>query len=144
MGRLHVGVCWGNCAKYDSQDPNPNSTRVGERLMVYSPDDSCNIEELDIQLRLEAELATEALPLLRRQYHEANAEHGSSVNSEAAFSYASLLVKASNAEEQKLGITLLNRLIELNYHVEDCLMLMVTGYYVRKEYALVRDAIYCV
>ncbi len=106
--------------------------------MVYSSDESGDIDELDLQLRLEAELAAEALPLLRKQYHESDAEDGSSVNSEAAFSYASLLVKSSNVKEQKLGIVLLNRLIELNYHVEDCLMLMVTGYYVRKEYALVR------
>ncbi len=100
--------------------------------MVYSSDESGDIDELDLQLRLEAELAADALPLLRKQYHE------SCVNDEAMFSYASLLVKSSSAKEQKLGILLLNRLIELNYHVEDCLMLMVTGYYVRKEYALVR------
>ncbi len=106
--------------------------------MVHSSDESGDIEELDLQLRLEAELAVEALPLLRRQYHEVEDEDGTSANSEATFSYASLLVKSSNAEEQKIGILLLNRLIELNYHVEDCLLLMVTGYYVRKDYALVR------
>ncbi len=111
--------------------------------MVHSSNKREDIEEFDLQLRLEAELAVEALPLLRRQYCEAEDESGTSVNSEATFSFASLLVKSSNAEEQKLGILLLNRLMELNYHVEDCLLLMATGYYVRKDYALVRGVRMC-
>ncbi len=106
--------------------------------MVHSTDESSDIEELDLQLRLEAELAAEALPSLRRQYYEAEAAEGTSVNSEATFSYASLLVKSSKAEDRKLGIQLLDGLIEDNYHLEDCLLMMGTGYYTGKEYVLVR------
>lgn len=95
------------------------------------------VADLDTQLKEEAKMVQDSIPLLRKEVQN----EGGKKDLSKRFSYATMLVKSGNTEENKEGLAILRDLIDCDWNTIDCLYLLALGCYRMEQYIEGRN--YC-